>query len=213
MPWSSRKARREAEHKAQIDPWGYPEPWRGFLTRLIDAGERFDSALGSWPDGPTRDRLSEISPRLHAQMDGIVPAIERAATLTSRSPGLPAAPGPTAAQLSASIRRLQADRARLAPNDAAALAALDRAEASAAASLRAAREAEAVSQRLVDAVRSAVELVEQAAGEVVALAVESSLGETLSSQLAGNLDEVCDEIASLSTALESAGPTVVRPTS
>ncbi len=213
MSWSSRKARREAERKARIDPWGYPEPWRGFLTRLIDAGERFDSALEAWPDGPTRDRLSEISPRLHAQMDGIVPAIDRAVTLTSRSSGLPAATGPTAAQLSASLKRIQADRARLDASDATGLAALDRAEASAAASLRAAREAEAVSQRLVDAVRSAVELVERSAGEVVTLAVESSLGETLSSPLAGNLDEVCDEIASLSTALESARPPTVRPTS
>jgi hypothetical protein len=90
---------------------------------------------------------------------------------------------------------------------------LDREEASVAASLRAAREAEAVSQRLVGAVRSAVELVEQSAAEVVALSVESSLGETFSSQLTDSLDEVCDEIASLSTALESAGPTAVRPTS
>jgi len=213
VPWSNRKARRAAERKAQIDPWGYPEPWRGLLTRLIDAGERFDSALEAWPDGPTRDRLNEISPRLHAQMDGIVPAIQRAATLTSRTPGLPAAPGPTAAQLSASMKRIQADRARLGPGAGAAIAGLDREEASVAASLRAAREAEAVSQRLVGAVRSAVELVEQSAAEVVALSVESSLGETFSSQLTDSLDEVCDEIASLSTALEPAGPTAVRPTS
>lgn len=212
MPWSSRRARREAERKAQIDPWGYPEPWRGFLARLIDAGERFDSTLQAWPEGPTRDRLAEISPRLHAQMDGIVVAIQRAVTLTARTPGLPAAPAPSAVQLSASMKRIQADRARLGC-DAAAAAELDREEAAVAASLRAAKQGEAVSQRLVGAVRSAVEIVEQSAAEVVALSVESSLGETSSTQLTGNLDEVFDEIASLSTALESTGPTAVRPTS
>ncbi len=211
MPWSTRKARRQAEREAEVDPWSYPEPWRGFLTRLTVAGERFDSALQAWPDGPTRDRLCEISPRFHAQMGGIIPAIKRAATLTSTTSGLPSASGPSAAQLSASIRRIQADRARLG-SDVAAVAELDRAEASAAASLRAARQAEALSQRLVDAIRSAVELVEQSAAEVVELAVESSLGDTVSSQLAGNLDQVCDEIASLSTALESGGPTTGPPT-
>ncbi|MGB3411483.1 MAG: hypothetical protein WBA45_09810 [Microthrixaceae bacterium] len=55
--------------RRKVDVHGLGEPWRGLLTEVIDAGQRFDRALSAVEPGPLKERLSLIGGRLRTGID------------------------------------------------------------------------------------------------------------------------------------------------
>jgi hypothetical protein len=186
------------------------EPWRSILAQVLGARERFDATLSRWPEGPTHERLADIQPRLWARVDSIVLAVRQAASLGGAGESWPRSTGPRAAELADSLRKVQAEHNSIPTDSVARRADLERAEEALASQLRACRERDAIGERLVERIRAAVVLLDQAITEMIAMAVSSALGSSaLGSDLpAGfddNLDEVADEIRLLAAALDQSG--------
>ena len=61
-----------------VDPATLPEPHRRAVSDAIAARRQFEQILTSRPNGPMRDRLAELVPRINAGVDAVWGAAHRA---------------------------------------------------------------------------------------------------------------------------------------
>ena len=206
------RARRRSRYDARpadIDPWSVNEPWRSVLAQTVGARDRFDAALASWPDGPTRERLVEIQPRLWARVDAIATAARQAAGLAGLGSAWPRHAGPGADELVASLRDVQGELARQSPGTSARRSELERMEESIAARLRERRQSDATAARLLERIQGAAGALDQATSDLIAMAVSSGLSTDMEAGgiqagIDDDFDAVTDEIRSLAAALGTA---------
>jgi hypothetical protein len=164
----ARRARSLRPSPAELDPWSVPEPWRQLVARAADAQSRFDRALDAWPDGPVRDRLASLRPRLYASVGEVGSTARRGAALGGwPAASTPAGAGETVEELSAELRRTQAERS--VANGGGRNAALDRREEALAAQLRARRGADAASAAVLDRLRSLVARLDETVTSLASL--------------------------------------------
>ncbi len=205
----ARRRSRDDARPADIDPWSVNEPWRSILAQTVAARDRFDAALASWPDGPTRERLAEIQPRLWARVDAIAAAVRQVTGLAGPGTGWPRQVGPRADELAASLREVQGELARQSPGASARRSELERMEESIAARLRGRRQSDATAARLLDRIQSAAGALDQATADLIAMAVSSGLSTDMEmggiqAGIDDDFDAVSDEIRSLAAALGTA---------
>jgi hypothetical protein len=185
--------RRRASKPEMIDPYAVAEPWRSFVREALTAQARFDQAVSRSHPGPLRDRLAEVSVRVHDGVRECWRVAHLGAALDTTLSALD--PGATSREM----RRLQ--EARIPGLAAEASRARDETEAAMAARLKAARRIEAAGQRATDRLR----VLTAELNAAVACAVELSLdaeGIVAARQLASDVDTVVGEIESLRLALE-----------
>jgi hypothetical protein len=193
MGWAvlARARRQRPVPPEPVDPWSVPPPWRDQLRAVVDAQKRFDQAVSSLADGPTRERVGSLGERIDRSV--------RAAAVTARRGSLLSTP-----ERSARAAALSAELAGLARRhdglDPAAL----RHESVVAAQLRAMRRADAVSSEAQDQVRSLATRIDEAVTALVELSLDSSDLDLIDGQ-SGALLSVVDEIAALHAGLEASG--------
>lgn len=192
--------RSNAEKPEVIDAYAVPEPWRGFVRESLTAQAKFDQTVAHSRPGPLRDRLGDVSGRVH---DGV----RECSRVAHLGAGLDATLAAlNVDQTSNQLRRFQQDRGtghRVSPETSHAQ---DETEAALAAQVQAARRLEAAGQRATDRLR----VLTAELNAAVAGAVEISLdaGDTAAArQLAGNVDSVVSEIETLRRALEETSRT------
>ena len=193
MGWAvlARARRQRPVRSEPVDPWSVPPPWRDQLRAVVDAQKRFDQAIASLAEGPTRERVGSLSERIDRSV--------RAAAVTARRGALLSTP-----ERSARAAALSTELAGLAQRhdglDPAAL----RHESVVAAQLRAMRRADAVSAEAQDQVRSLATRIDDAVTALVELSLDSSDLDRMDDQ-SGALLSVVDEITALHAGLEESG--------
>ena len=61
--------KRAERHRARIDPWSVPEPWRGYTNRALDARKRYRQLVRDCPPGPVADYLTGATARVDAAVE------------------------------------------------------------------------------------------------------------------------------------------------
>ena len=178
--------KRAERHRARIDPWSVPEPWRGYTKRALDARKRYRQLVRDCPPGPVADYLTGATARVDA-------AVEEHWALAQSGAALAGPPG-RAEKVAEELGQVQ--RA-LSIASAAERAELQGRESALASELRSLRHLESVSaqmsSRLSDLTVQLVSLVADA-GELVAMA--GAAGADLSS--------LSSELTSLTRSLDEA---------
>ena len=200
-----RRARAAAPKPAALDPWSVPEPWRQLLQEALSVQSRFDQTVANWPAGPIRDHLGELQPRVWAEVDELGAMARRGAAATGWT-GATVGPGPlTSERISEDLRRVQAERGRLAPAAAARAGELTRREEALAAQLRARYRAERLAADAQDRLRSAVARLDGAVTDLIATGSlardEAQPAGPGPLDVADALDGLSDEIGSLRAAI------------
>lgn len=185
--------RRRARRPETIDPYAVAEPWRGFVRESLTAQAKFDQAVARSRAGPLRDRLADVSSRLHDGVGECWRVAHLGAALDAARGALD--PEGTSGQL----RRLQASRVRGLSKEATK--ATDETEAAMAAQLQAARRVEAARQRATDRLRVLTAELNAAVACAVELSLDAGDG-AAAQELAGNVESVVGEIEALRRALE-----------
>ncbi len=193
--------RNQAQRPEVMDPYAVPEPWRSFVRESLMAQAKFDQAVARSKAGPLRDRLGDVSARVH---DG-GRECWRVAHLGAALDDALGALDPEAA--SDELRRFQQSRgggrtgtAATSPSAEVARA-QDETEAAMAAQLQAARRMQAAVQRATDRLRVLTAQLNAAVAGAVELSLDTANG-AAAEQLAGNVDSVVAEIEALRRALE-----------
>ena len=194
--------RRRARRPEVIDPYAVADPWRSFVRESLTAQSRFDQAVARSQPGPLRDRMTDVSARVH---DG-VRECWRVAHLGAALDAARSALGPDAT--SDDLRRFQAQPVvGLTPE---AKKSREETEAAMAAQLQAARRVEAAAQRATDRLRVLTAELNAAVAGAVELSLDGDAAAAAATHLAGSVDSVVGEIEALRLALEEtssrAGP-------
>ncbi len=170
--------------RSRIDPFVLSEPWRRYVQSAQSAKLRFDRTVAGTRDGPIKDRLGELSKRLE---DGIVASWR----IASRGDDIDAA----IAQLH--TKQAQAELARLRgqaddrPENAAMIESL---EAQISSGLR--------MEDVSAATRDRLRLLDARFAELVARAVEVSIGAADGETLGHDVDDLVIELEGLRLALD-----------
>jgi hypothetical protein len=214
--------RRKARRPEVIDPFAVPDPWRSFVRESLTAQAKFDEAVARSHPGPLRDRMGEVSVRVHdgvrecwrvahlgAALDAALGAInpERASRelrMFQETPG----PGPGAAAAAAGGSGAT-ETSEVSEIPAVQLA-RDKTEAALAAQLQAARRVEAAAQRATDRLRVLTAELNAAVAGAVELSLDAEDTEA-AGRLAGDVESVVGEIQALRQALEEATEPDARP--
>lgn len=163
------------------------QPWRGYVEGVQQARERYDRILGDMSSGPLRDRLRAFAVRLDDGVteswriarrgNEIARALDRLDTVSPRQ----------------ELARLTSSLAGASPTPATAetIRSLE-AQIAAAERLRA----------TADGTRDRLRLLDARFDELVARAVEVSVGAADSDLLGNDVDDLVDELESLRTALD-----------
>jgi hypothetical protein len=200
--WRSKRKRKRLP-VVTIDPYAVPEPWRQYVREALGARQRFDQTVAEWPAGPLHDRLVALQPRVWQATDEVWAIAQRGAALSGTLRGVPVASArPTTSQLSAELRRVQAEQQQTAPSDQQA--ALARSEEAIAAQLRAAHRAEAAQGELLDRLRVLTARLDEAVTQLLELGLDQSGNEGALDRVAGSVDALVDEIAALDQGLREA---------
>jgi hypothetical protein len=204
--FARRRRRRAAQPKpAQLDPWSVPEPWRQLLHQADNAQSRFDNAVKDWPPGPIRERLTDLQPRLWADVEDIGTIARRGASLSAWVSGVPASGRPSADQLSQQIRQTEAERQRLAGRSASRDASLARTEEALAAQLRAVHDASEAESLVLDRLRVVVARLDETVTSLLVLGAGG--GEAQADSVKASLEEINDEVTALLRGLTEATDT------
>lgn len=163
------------------------QPWRGYVEEVEDARERYDRILGDMKDGPLRDRLRAFADRLDDGVteswriarrgNEIARALDRLDTVAPRQ----------------ELARLTSSLGGAAPTAAAAE------------TIRSLEAQIAASERLratADGTRDRLRLLDARFDELVARAVEVSIGVADTDLLGHDVDDLVNELESLRTALD-----------
>ncbi|MDQ6782153.1 MAG: hypothetical protein M3063_01640 [Actinomycetota bacterium] len=184
------RARRQRPVKpAPVDPWSVPPPWRDHLKAVVDAERRFDLAVSSLEEGPTRERVGSLSERIDRSV--------RTAAVTARRGALLTTP-----ERAARKAALSAELAGLAQRHDGLDAATLRHESVVATELRAVRRADSVSAEALDQVRLLAARIDDAVAALVELSMDASDLDPFDGQRS-SLPAVLDEIAALHAGMET----------
>lgn len=191
-PWG----RARLPNAPNIDPWAVPEPWRQFVREATAACERFDRTVAAWPDGPLRQRVAALRPRLEQSAQDVWSVARQGAAL---------GPAPAdASDLTGQLRQVQADRARLAGTGNEQDAALARREESLAAAVRARHQAGGARQAVVDRLRLLTAAMDAAVTQVVDLGLDLAADSRTEEMLSGAVASLAEELAALRDGLHQA---------
>lgn len=171
----------------RIDPYTLSEPWRGYVLGAQNAKNRYDRVVAGTAGGPIRDRLRELGERLD---DGIVDCWQ----IATRGDRIDAALG----QLRTAEAEIQLARARKQVDEQGASPTLESTIGSLEAQVASSRRMKAVSSDTRDRLR----LLDARLDELVARAVEVSVGASDTVAFSGEVDELVDELEALRLALE-----------
>jgi hypothetical protein len=185
-----------------IDPFAVPEPWRQYVRQALGARQRFDQTLSQWPAGPLHDRLMLLQPRIGQATEEVWAVAQRGATLTGTVRGVPTgATQPSIVQLSAELKRVQAERQQTSAPDRQA--ALGRSEEAIAAQLRAARRSEEAQAEVLDQLRLLTARLDEAVTQVAQLGLDPLGGDGMLDQVTGSVDALGEEISALHQGLRA----------
>jgi hypothetical protein len=178
--------RRGRRHLARIDPWSVPEPWRGYVTRALDARKALRQLARDFPPGPVADYLS------HA-LDQVESAVEEYWALARSGAALAGPPG----RSQRVAQELGSAQAGAAATQGADRAALESGEDALASELRSLRHLDSVATQVsaqLATLSARLEGVVAAAGELM-----------VSAGVPGaDLSDVSSQLTSLTRSLEEA---------
>jgi hypothetical protein len=196
------RGRRPRLPVVTIDPYAVPEPWRQYVRQAQSAQQRFDSSVATWPEGPLRDRLLLLQPRLHEGVNEVWVVAQRGAALGGTVAGGGQA---SVVQLSAELRQVQAEQQRTPASDRQQ--ALARSEEAIAAQLRAAHRTEEAKGEVLDRLRLLTARLDDAVTELLELGLERAGGamEVSAEVATGSIDSLLDDIGALHEGLREAG--------
>lgn len=199
-----RRAGAGRPHPARLDPWSVPEPWRQLLQQALAAQNRFDQTVSGWPPGPTRERLEALQPRVYQELAQLEATARHGAAAAGWT-GARIAPGrPGREALTAELKSVQAERARLAGSAPGRAAELDRREEAVAAQLRAAHRADQAEAELHDRLSRAVARLDETVSELLVMEAPATVVEPTG--VSSALDELSDGVSALRAAIaETAG--------
>jgi hypothetical protein len=194
----------------KIDPIALSEPWREYVRQALAAGQRFAQAISGWPDGPLRDRLELLQPRLDRAVEEVWTVAQQGAALDGTVRGVrTSAARPSVEQLSDELRRVQAERQQTsAPDRQAALA---RSEEAIAAQVRAARQSESARAEVLDRLRLLTARLDDAVTRLETLGLDRPAAEGSVEEVAGSVESLIDEIGALHQGLQEADAAAAGP--
>ncbi len=185
LAWGGRVLAAVGTNPAAPQPHALSEPWRGYAQSAQDAKRRFDQIVASVPDGPLRQRLAALSNRLDEGVDEswriakrgheIVGALEQIDT----------------AGAAAEVAELEAAGNLVTGPQAATIESLR-------AQLAAAERLSSLARQSRDRLR----LLDARFDELIARAVEVSVGTGDSEVLGHDVDQLVSELESLRVAME-----------
>jgi hypothetical protein len=187
----------------EIDPIAVSEPWRQYVRQALAARQRFDQAVSQWPDGPLKERLVMLAPRLGRATEEVWTVAQQGAALDGTVRGVSTgAVRPSIDELSAELRRVQAERQQTsAPERQATLA---RSEDAIAGQLRAVRRSEAARAEVLDRLRLLTAQLDEAVTRVLSLGLDRPAGDGTVQEVAGSVDALLEEISALHQGLREA---------
>jgi hypothetical protein len=172
---------------ARIEPSLLAQPWRGYMEQALDAKRRYDRVVADLQAGPMRERLAGIGERLD---DGL----QECWRISRRGHEIAGALGrldTVGAQAElAELRRTTGQR----PASASTQSTMAALEAQVASAQRL--------QAVADDARDRLRLLDARFDELVARAVEVSVGTTDSEALTNDVDELVVELEALRMAVE-----------
>ncbi len=200
----SRRERAARPKPAQLDPYSVPEPWRQLLRQALDAQARFDHSVQDWPGGPIKERLATIQPRLWGDVEQVGTIARRGAALSGWVAGVAGAGRPSAQQLADQLRATEAERQRVGAGSERQ-ASLLRTEEALAAQIRALHNATEAEAMVADRLRVIVARLDESVTSLLVLGAGG--GESDADALMSSLDQINEEITSLSKGLAEASST------
>jgi hypothetical protein len=184
LAWGGRVLAAVGTNPATPQPQALSEPWRGYAENAQDAKRRFDQVVDSVAAGPLRDRLSDLSARLDE-------GIDESWRIAKRGHEIVAALGQIdTSAATAELAELESDSEAGGPQ-AATIESLR-------AQLAAADRLSSLAQQSRDRLR----LLDARFDELIARAVEVSVGSGDSDVLGHDVDQLVSELESLRVALE-----------
>jgi hypothetical protein len=179
---------RGGKREDRIDPFVLSEPWRSYVQGAQSAKLRFDRTVAATHSGPIRDRLSELSTRLD---DGI----RESWRIASRGDDIDAAIAELStvqAQTELAQLRVQVNQAGSATDDMASTISSLEAQISSADRM----------QHVSTSTRDRLRLLDARFDELVARAVEVSVGSGDSGMLGNDVDDLVTELEGLRLAMD-----------
>ena len=184
LAWGGRVLAAVGTNPAAPQPHALSEPWRGYAQSAQDAKRRFDQIVTSVADGPLRQRLATLSARLDEGVD-------ESWRIAKRGHEIVGALGQI------DTVGAGAELAELEAGDAATGA-----QAATIESLRAQLAAAERLSTLADRSRDRLRLLDARFDELIARAVEVSVGTGDSEVLGQDVDQLVSELESLRVAME-----------
>jgi len=171
----------------RVEPFTLADPWRSYVVGAQDAKARFDRVVADMDHGPLRERLTDLAARLDDGIDESWRIAKRGNDISDALARLDTVR--TRAEL-AQLRLASADR----PPTAAATKTIQSLEAQIGSAQRL--------QATEDDARDRLRLLDARFDELVARAVEVSLGTEDSDVLGDDVDGLVGELEALRAALE-----------
>ena len=171
----------------RVDAFALSEPWRGYVQGAQSSKLRYDRVVASTPTGPIRDRLTELGGRLDAGIADCWRIASRGDTIDSALGQL----NTPQAQLELAEARRQLSARGTSPSLESTIRSLEAQVAS----------ADRMKNVSGDA-RDRLRLLDARLDELVARAVEVSVGSGDSGALSGDVDDIVNDLESLRLALE-----------
>lgn len=179
--------RNSSPTAGKIDAFALSEPWRGYVQGAQNAKARFDRVVDSTAPGPIRDRLAELGSRLDDGIADCWRSANRGDTIDDAQ-----------RQLRTAEAQLELTDARRQQRERGSSPALESTIRSLEAQMKSSERMQAVS---VDA-RDKLRLLDARLDELVARAVEVSVGSADSGALSGDVDDIVNDLEALRQALE-----------
>jgi hypothetical protein len=185
LAWGARVLAAVGTNPAAPQPHALSEPWRGYAQSAQDAKRRFDQIVASVADGPLRQRLATLSARLDEGVDESWRIAKRGHEIVAALDQIDTA-GAAAevAELEAASEAATGPQAATIESLQAQLAAAERLS------------------RLAAQSRDRLRLLDARFDELIARAVEVSVGSGDSELLGHDVDQLVSELESLRVAME-----------
>ena len=191
IAWAARVGmaipRNSTPAAGRVDAFALSEPWRGYVQAAQSSKLRYDRVVVSTAAGPIRDRLAELGDRLD---DGIADCWR----IATRGDIIDEAQR----QLRTAEAQLELGEARRQQRDRGTSPSLESTIRSLEAQVQSSERMQAVSTDARDRLR----LLDARLDELVARAVEVSVGSADSGALSGDVDEIVNDLEALRQALE-----------
>ena len=176
----------------RVEPFVLAEPWRKYVVNAQESKQRFDRVVADMSAGPLRDRLTQLAGRLADGIDESWRIAKRGNDISNALARLDTVQAQTAlAELRAQIATRPTGIAQPTASEARTMQALD-AQVQSAMRL----------QATADDARDRLRLLDARFDELVARAVEVSVGSGDSTVLGDDVDALVSELESLRIALD-----------